>query len=119
MPTETPEPAPETWAIVSQFGHTTHAGRLSEVEMFGEKFGRIDIPQPDGSFRTRLFGGKSVFDIEIVTEAAAREEAKRSYPVAVRPWGEPKALPTAGHAGYSRYDDDHDDDGRYDDREEG
>ena len=48
-------------------------------------FGRIDIPQPDGSFRTRLFGGKSVFDIEIVTEAAAREEAKRSYPVAVRP----------------------------------
>jgi len=34
------------WAIVEIMGHRRHAGRVREVERFGAKLLRIDIPKP-------------------------------------------------------------------------
>lgn len=94
MSTEHPG-SPDTWAIVSLLGHKTHSGRLSEEEKFGSKLGRLDIPMPDGSYRTVYFGGGSVYKIELVTEAVARHVATGMPDQPVSPWDFPKALPPA------------------------
>lgn len=86
---------PETWAILEQLGHRRLAGRVSEVEMFGVKMGRIDIPQADGKMMTKFFGGGSVYSMTIVNEEAARAVAAGIHCKPVEPWEMPKALPPA------------------------
>ena len=62
-----PEPAevlPDTYAIIEVFGHRRLIGRVFEVERYGTKMLRIDIPK-DGDFAlgytTQFYGGGSVF----------------------------------------------------------
>lgn len=86
-----------TWAIVELMGHVKLAGRLSEVERFGVKMGRLDIPEGDG-FVTRLFGGQSVYSITYVTEAVARHVRKQTTAAPVSPWDFPKQLPAPAPA---------------------
>ncbi len=82
---------PETWAIVELMGHVKLAGRLTEEEKFGSKLGRLDIPQADGSFMTRYFGGASVYSISVVSEEVARHVSKQTSPAPVSAWDFPKA----------------------------
>lgn len=93
---------PEAWAIVELMGHVRLAGRLTEEERFGSKMGRLDIPTAD-SFVTQWFGGGSVYRITPVTEAVARDVAKRNTPSPVSPWDYPKTL--IGHNTPERDDD--------------
>lgn len=69
--------ATNEYAIVEIYGHRRHAGRILEVEKFGAKMLRIDIPK-DGDFEagytTMFYGGGSVFsmspcDLETVKRA--------------------------------------------------
>lgn len=108
MPTEAPE-TPDVWAVVDILGHKRYAGRLSEVEKFGGKLGRVDVPAADGSFVTHLFGSQSVYGITFVTEQVARDVAKKNSPAPVQPWDYPKALP-AGPSFAGLDDDDGPDD---------
>lgn len=71
------EEATHEYAIVEIYGHRRHAGRILEVEKFGAKMLRIDIPK-DGNFEsgytTMFYGGGSVFsmspcDLETVKRA--------------------------------------------------
>lgn len=59
------EPA-EEYAIVEIFGHRHHAGRIMEVDRFGSKMLRIDVPK-DGDFgkgfTTHFYGGASIFSM--------------------------------------------------------
>jgi hypothetical protein len=94
-----PEPAtaaeaPAVWAIVSLMGHKQYAGKLSEVERFGGKLGRIDVIDADG-FRTVEFNAGSVYSIEYVSEEAARIAARRHMPKPVESWELPKQLAPA------------------------
>src|SRR4051794_18070539 len=78
-------PAPEPmWGKVEIFGHRKHFGRLSEIEQFGTKMLRVDVPlaEPD-KFATFFYGGSSIFGITPMTEEAARQWAAhyRSYDV--------------------------------------
>ena len=74
-------------------GHLRLAGRLSEEERFGAKLGRLDIPGPDGAYTTRYFGGGSVYQITLVSEAAARAVAAfTTAPVSSWELPKPKAL---------------------------
>ncbi len=92
----------DVWAIVELMGHVRLAGRLTEEEKFGTKMGRLDIPIPNDSddltpgpqFVTQLFGGASVYRITIVTEAVARQVARKNQPAPVSPWDYPKQLTT-------------------------
>lgn len=108
---------PDDWAIVELMGHVKMAGRVSEVERFGAKMGRIDIPyiMPDckacngtgrvvnppekcnycTGFVAQFFGGNSVYRITPVSEEVARDTAKRNTPEPVSPWDYPKQL---GHS---------------------
>lgn len=63
---ETPqEPAPE-YALVEIFGHRRHCGRILEVERFGTKLLRIDVPTDgdfDKGFVTYQYGGGALFSV--------------------------------------------------------
>ena len=114
------EQLPDVWAIVELMGHVKLAGKLTEVERFGSKMGRLDIPTTEPcscangsklemlptlpceqchgagfiySFVSQFFGGGSVYRITIVTEEVARHVCKSNSPAPVHPWSFPKALP--------------------------
>ena len=61
--TDAAEDAPE-YAIVELMGHVRHVGRVTEVERFGTKMGRVDVPK-DGDFAkgftTHFFSGASLY----------------------------------------------------------
>lgn len=82
----------EFWGKCELLGHLMLAGRVSEVEMFGGKLGRCDVPQEDGSFVTNYFGASSVYRISVISEAVARELAQRVQPP-VHAWDWPKQQP--------------------------
>lgn len=73
--TENAEESPK-WAAVEIFGHRKHVGRITEVEQFGSKMLRIDVPKsdlPDAEFVSHFYGGASIFGITYVDEATARK----------------------------------------------
>ena len=71
----------DEYAIVEIFGHRRHAGRIQEVERFGTRMLRIDVPT-DGDFArgfvTHLYGGASIFSL-IATDRASVEAANAPY----------------------------------------
>jgi hypothetical protein len=65
-------PSFDSFAIVELMGHVRIAGRVTEVEMFGAKLGKIDVVDKDGGIvATQYFGGSSVYRITPCTEATA------------------------------------------------
>ncbi len=83
----------EIWALVEIFGHRRHYGRVTEVEKFGVKMLRVDVPveaaapllnEPE-KFETFLYHGNSIFGMTPMTEAAAREWAEHDRPKPYRP----------------------------------
>jgi hypothetical protein len=54
----------ETWALVELFGHQKIAGMVSEAEIGGAKFIRVDVPKADGSTDyTRFYGPAAIYAI--------------------------------------------------------
>lgn len=95
----TAEP-PKLWAIIELLGRTQIAGAVSEQSFGGETFTRVDIPEVRTTRRavvdnvwqdlpvtipahTKLVGGKAVYSIAFVDEAAALAAAHafRHHPV--------------------------------------
>lgn len=79
-PTASTEDDGWQWAAVEIFGHTRHAGRIREIEQFGLKMMRIDVPvdgDPIGKgWQTRFYGGASIFSITLCTQEAALKANK-------------------------------------------
>lgn len=73
-----------TWAIVELMGHRERPGRVTEVEMFGGKLLRIDIPAPAGDV-TEFYGVSALYSVRPVSEEIARERARRIDSRPVRP----------------------------------
>lgn len=86
-------PPPEIWACVEIFGHRKHYGRIREVERFGTKMLRVDVPVGGAApllgeaeqFETFLYGGGSIFSLTPMTEEAARQWATHERGGAIRP----------------------------------
>jgi hypothetical protein len=102
--TEQPVPNEPFWGILELLGHVRLAGRVSEVEMSGEKLGRIDVPQGD-VWLTRYFGGRSVYQIAVCDEATARAVAARCRPEPVHAY-EPPAIAVRKEGDDEEFDDD-------------
>lgn len=54
------------YAVIEIFGHRRLAGRIMEVEQFGTKMLRIDIPEKgkfELGFTTQMYGGASLFSV--------------------------------------------------------
>src|SRR3546814_774845 len=71
----------DRYGIVEIFGHRRHAGRILEVEQFGSKMLRIDVPT-DGDFEkgytSHFYGGAAIFGL-VDTDLATVLKANRPY----------------------------------------
>lgn len=80
-----PEPEPE-YAIVEIFGRRKHAGRIQEVDRFGAKMLRIDVPNKGdfaNGFISHFYGGGSIFSLTN-TDLATVERINKPYEPAGR-----------------------------------
>lgn len=97
------------WAILELMGHRRLGGWVTEVELFGAKMCRIDIPSTEGGDTndtlpcitnangvkfnihvTQFYGGGSVYCVTPCTHEAAFAVAKTSQPAPVQPWELPR-----------------------------
>lgn len=74
------------WAVVEVMGHKQFAGLVTEQEVGGTSFVRIDVPEVEGhpAF-TKLFGAASIYCITPTTEDIAKAVASgyRESPVSL------------------------------------
>ncbi|MGH3942638.1 MAG: hypothetical protein ACRDTG_29245 [Pseudonocardiaceae bacterium] len=94
------------------FGHLRTAGRVTEIERFGGKMMRLDIPGDDGEIAaTQLIGHASLYRVTITTEEVARRVAKIGRPEPVKQWELPAPSSDTMRARASVNYDDTDDNG--------
>jgi hypothetical protein len=88
----------EGWAILELMGHRRLAGRVSEVELAGHGFLRLDVPEVDGRpGATQFYAPASVYALTPTTEEVARGLRSRPEPVTVWDLQRP-ALPSREEA---------------------
>ena len=95
MATET---AYEGWAILELMGHRRLGGSVKEVEMFGAKMCRIDIPSTineDTTVATQFYGGGAIYCLTPCTEETARMVARMNQPAPVQRWELPPVRETS------------------------
>lgn len=81
------------WCIIEIMGHRRLAGIVSEEQIAGCAFVRIDVPaDEDEGAATQFYAPAAVYCITPTTEAIAREFARTYRPAPVNRW-ELKALP--------------------------
>lgn len=118
MSTETTQEAAapfDEWVICELMGRVRLAGRLTEQQIAGGHFMRLDIHREEGpAVITQLVPpppGGPVYRITITTEAVARKIGARSMPEPVARWElEPARSPWAGERDDGPDDADEDDD---------
>lgn len=82
----------EGWAIVELMGHRRLAGFVRDVELFGGRRLRIDVPksgEPLGStewIATQFYGTAALYCVTPTDEATARRVAALSQPEPVKHW---------------------------------
>jgi hypothetical protein len=69
----------EEWALLELFGHQRLAGLVTEVQLGGASFVRVDVPE-DGKKKgwklTKMYNPSAIYSITPVTEDTARMIAK-------------------------------------------
>jgi len=67
------------WAVIELFGHQVIVGEMSEAELAGAGFIRVDVPEHDGvpAF-TRFYGPKAIYALTPVSEEVARVMAQET-----------------------------------------
>ena len=72
-----PQESEDQWAIVEIFGHDRYVGVISEHQVGGESFIRIDVPEigEHQSF-TKLFGKGAIYSITFIEEESGKTLAK-------------------------------------------
>jgi hypothetical protein len=83
----------ESWAIVELFGHQRIAGRVSEEQLAGTSFLRVDVPETHHAEPfTRFYGASAIYAVTPVEEAIAKRAAEQSMVWVPMPKEQP-ALP--------------------------
>ena len=68
----------DCWCVVDVMGHNRYAGRVTEQQIGGASFIRVDVPElPDRAAFTKLLSPGSIFCITPTTEQVARHAAAR------------------------------------------
>jgi hypothetical protein len=77
----------EGWAILELMGHRRLAGYLTEQQVAGAGFVRIEIPGPEGPDDvTQFYAPGAIYCITPTTEATARRVALLGRPQPVSEW---------------------------------
>lgn len=85
------------WVILELFGHRRLAGYLTEQEIAGQGFLRLEIPEQ----ATQFYSPSAVYGITPTTEEIARRVAKGSNPAPIHQW----ELPAAPQLDYPQDED--------------
>lgn len=75
----------EGWAIVELMGHRQRGGYVKDVEMFGGKLLRVDIPVDDKVTVTEFYGCSALYALRPCSEEIVRDHVKRAYDGDPRP----------------------------------
>jgi len=85
-----PDMPADEYAVVEIFGHRRHVGRVMEVDRFGAKMLRVDVPNEgdfDKGYVSHFYGGSAIFsftgtDLDSVRRANApwRPAGNRALP---------------------------------------
>lgn len=85
--TDTESPRFAEWAILELMGHRRLAGMLTEQEIAGTKFLRLDVPAAvDGFAATQFYSPAAVYAITPTTEEIARGVARSTQPAPAYRW---------------------------------
>lgn len=77
----------EGWAILELFGHRRLAGLVSEQEIAGAAFLRIDVPGPDSAVTvTQFYSAPAIYSLTPTSEEIARAFAIGRQPQPVQRW---------------------------------
>lgn len=97
------------WAILELMGHRKLAGYVQDVEAFGGRMLRIDVPSEPPA--TQFYGAASIYCVTPTTEETARAFAQRGGPAPVQRW---ELLPPAATTTDAFPSDGDEDDGEED-----
>jgi hypothetical protein len=75
----------EGWAILELMGHRQRGGFVKDVEIFGGKLLRIDIPVDAEKTVTEFYGCNSIYALRPCSEEIVRDHIKRSCDGDIRP----------------------------------
>jgi hypothetical protein len=116
------ETAYEGWALIEQMGFRKTVAKVREVEQFGTKMLRMDVPFFEGDkpepagYATRFAGGPSLYQVSPLEETLALHAARQqSDPRPVQP----TTFRIGGAPSGSRPGEGDDDPAQFDDAEEG
>jgi hypothetical protein len=78
----------EEWCLLELFGHQRLAGMVTEKQLGGASFVRVDVPHDEktGWKLTRLYNPSAIYSITPVTEETARMVAKTIAGEPVTKW---------------------------------
>lgn len=94
MPDTTDTPTFAEWVILEILGHRRMAGYLTEQQIAGAGFLRLDIPAADGQgVVTQYYAPSSIYAIHPTTKAIAQHVAQTYRPAPVQHWELPAAEP--------------------------
>jgi hypothetical protein len=74
----------DAWAVVELFGHQRIAGHVTEQQIGGANFLRVDVPESDrGPGFTRFYGAGAIYALTPTTEEVATMAARslRAEPI--------------------------------------
>lgn len=79
----------EGWARLELMGHRSRVGQVREVELYGGKLLRIDIPIAGGAeFVTEFYGASAIYCMTPIAADVAKDYAERTAdPRPVKPMG--------------------------------
>lgn len=102
----------EHYALVELFGHQRIAGKVTEAEIGGGKFLRVDVPAlGELQALTRFYGPAAIYGITPVTEETALALAKRFGVQPVAAWDARQLLQPERTLAAGADEDEDDDDG--------
>ena len=71
----------DQWCVVELFGHQVIAGKVTEQEIGGCSFVRVDVPSIEGSEKfTRFFSQGAIYSVSPVSEEVAKVAIKDFCP---------------------------------------
>ena len=86
----------EAWGLLELFGHQRLAGLLTEQNIGGCHFIRIDVPAvKDVQGYTRFFSNGAIYGMTILTEEVARAMAENMLARPVQAYEMPRLTPPA------------------------
>lgn len=99
-----------TWAVLELMGHRRLTGYVTEQQIGGVAFVRLDVPGPtpdEPPSATQFYSASAIYCLTPTTEAIAR--AMRTQPEPIQRWELPAPEPARAHPDVDAGDDETDD----------